>query len=320
MTDPSTATDAATYPEIDAASTGAKTVYLIRHAHSLENQRISSMFSCFGDLSRFSMPKKEDVGASLELLKLEHDAPLSDHGLKQCELMKALLRENSFVENSKIELVVHSPLQRAKQTCEELVGCSSEETLDPPIKNGKSISESFRQSFAASATTTTTTATTKTEEKPYPKPIQRVVGLCLLEEKHQLEWVPGNTAGFEKRVVEFQQWLGQQPESVVCVVGHSQYFKRMLELPFKFDNTDVYKVSFDPQKTTPNKSFVMEHEGKSHEITLKPEWYDLKLLHTCREGAKTDAASETATAATTTVEATASAVGQAADERDKNES
>lgn len=292
MTDPSTDTDTA-YPEIAPTSTGAKTVYLIRHAHSLENQRISSMFSCFGDLSRFSMPKKEDVGASLELLKLEHDAPLSDHGLKQCELMKALLRENNFVENSKIELVVHSPLQRARQTCEELVGCSSEETLDPPIKNGKSISESFRQSFAASGTTTTTTASAKQEtsdnDKPYPKPIQRVVGLCLLEEKHQLEWVPGNTAGFENRVVDFQQWLEQQPESVICVVGHSQYFKKMLELPFKFDNTDVYRISFDPQKTTPNESFVMEHEGTVHEITLKPEWYDLKLLHTCREEAKTDA-------------------------------
>ena len=254
-------------------------LYLIRHAHSLENQRINSMFKVFGDMGRFSCPRKADVGESLELLKLDHDPPLSEKGLKQCETMKKLLKEKNFVADQKIELVVHSPLERARQTCQELIGCSSETPVD------ESTASSPRHSFSSAKFRTSSTALANGanggEVPSLPGQVQRVVSLSLLEEKMQLEWLPGNSSAFEKRVVDFRQWLVDQPESVICVVGHSQYFKRMLQMPFKFDNTDVYRIQFDPQKKTRNEPIILEHDGTADQVVLEPEWYGLELLHTC---------------------------------------
>merc|ERR1739845_41405 len=40
--------------------------------------------------------------------------------------------------------------------------------------------------------------------------------------------------------------LGEQPENIIVVVGHSQYFKSMLGLDFKFGNCDIWELKFDP--------------------------------------------------------------------------
>lgn len=249
------------------SDSSVKQIFLIRHAHSIENQRIASMFNCLGDLKRFSLPTKKDVGESLELLNItgNHDAPLSDKGLNQCQAMKDMLRENTFVSTNKLALVIHSPLQRAKQTCQELIGCSSDEVID-----------------ITSSDQSVTTPEPSEDSKPLPEPIRRVLNLSILEEKSHSEWVFAQSS-YEQRVAQFQKWLGEQPESIICVVGHSQYFKTMLGLPFKFDNVDVYSVLLDPQKTTPNEPFMMEHDGTSSMVRMKPEWHNIKLLHTCNK-------------------------------------
>ncbi|CAB9511011.1 expressed unknown protein [Seminavis robusta] len=274
---------------------GPKTVFLIRHAESVENQRISSMFSCLGDLRSFSLPKRSDVGASLELLNFAHDVPLSEVGLQQCQTMKEKLTDCNFVASQKIELVVHSPLARAKQTCAELIGCSSDDADgEDQSQSGKVEEEEVKfepatpnasatKADATGTTSTTTTTTTSTTTPSYPEPIQRVVNLDLLSEKTHIEWVPGNSGGFERRVASFEEWLGNQPESIVAVVGHSQFFKLMLKMPFKFNNVDVYQVKFDKDKTKLNEPVIMEHDGTADEVVLKPQWYDLKLLHSCKE-------------------------------------
>ena len=224
------------------------------------------MFSCLGDLKKFSLPKKQDVTESMELLNItaNHDAPLSDLGKNQCQAMKTMLQENDFVSSNKIELVIHSPLQRAKETSETLLGVSSDQEID------------------ISTAETTTKDESVESSKSLPASVQRVLNLSILEEKTHSEWV-WSQSSYEQRVNSFQKWLGAQPESVICIVGHSQYFKTMLGLPFKFDNVDVYSVSFDPQKTTPNEPFVLENAGVPETVTMKPEWYDIQLLHTCRE-------------------------------------
>ena len=73
----------------------------------------------------------------------------------------------------------------------------------------------------------------------------RVVELPVLSERTPLEWLPVNHDAFTKRISEFETWLGEQPEDVIAVVGHSQYFKSMLGLPKKFKNVDVWSLQFD---------------------------------------------------------------------------
>jgi broad specificity phosphatase PhoE len=280
MTESTPTTVAAGTASVSDLGANSKTVFLIRHAHSLENQRIASMFSCLGDLGRFSLPKRSDVGASLELLNISanHDAPISDTGMGQCAVMKRMLSEFNFVATHKIQLVAHSPLIRAKQTCAELLGCSSDQVVEE--NPGKPEEEEVKFQPETSETMATAAA------PGYPEPIQRVVNLSLLLEKTHMEWVPGNSGSFEKRVLDFQTWLGQQPESVVAVVGHSQFFKLLLNLPFKFDNVDVYQVQFDPKKTKPSEPVIVEHDGTADEVTMKPQWHDLKLRHSCQQRVK----------------------------------
>ena len=73
----------------------------------------------------------------------------------------------------------------------------------------------------------------------------RVVSLDLLREKTPAEWLPGNSASLRRRMNALEEWLTQQPESVIALVGHSQYFKALLNLSYKFRNCDVYKLQFD---------------------------------------------------------------------------
>ena len=175
------------------------------------------------------------------------------------------MEDSDFVSLNKIELVIHSPLQRAKETSETLLGVSSDQAIDIALTE-----------------TTTTQDESAESSKSRPASVKRVLNLSILEEKTHSEWV-WSQSSYEQRVNSFQKWLGAQPESVICIVGHSQYFKTMLGLPFKFDNVDVYGVSFDPQKTTANEPFVLENAGVPETVTMKPEWYDIQLLHTCRD-------------------------------------
>lgn len=111
-----------------------------------------------------------------------------------------------------VQLVAHSPLLRARKTSEGMLGC--------------------------------VTGNSTTEQKVSP-PVQRVEELTCLLEKTPSEWIPGNVGGFAKRIVEFEQWVCDQPEDSIAIVGHSQFFKAMLEMTYKFDNCDVWEITLD---------------------------------------------------------------------------
>ena len=65
-----------------------------------------------------------------------------------------------------------------------------------------------------------------------------------LRERTPLEYL--RDAPFDARVASFKAWLAEQPEQVVCVVGHGQYFRRLLGVGWKLQNVDVFRVAFDP--------------------------------------------------------------------------
>jgi phosphohistidine phosphatase SixA len=89
------------------AKLGTKTIYLIRHAESLQNVAMSRM-------------SRGDVKAGLAVAQLGHDAPLSQEGYNQIKNAKQKLSQMNYSpggDNSPVpELVLHSNLERARET------------------------------------------------------------------------------------------------------------------------------------------------------------------------------------------------------------
>jgi broad specificity phosphatase PhoE len=206
-------------------TSAVKTIYLIRHAESEENRRIASLGRIFSGLGKFTLPSKSDLKASVELLNVtaQVDSNVSAVGTRQISSMALQLKQVDFLRTAGIALVAHSPLLRARQTCEGILDC---------VAAGSSSS------------------TENGEVSPLKKvePVQRVVEVDLLAEKTPQEWTPLYYSTFLKRIDNFELWLSEQPEDTIAIVGHSQYFKAMLGLDFKFGNCDVWKVTFDDSK------------------------------------------------------------------------
>eukprot|EP00978_Attheya_sp_CCMP212_P014328 scaffold36408_cov53-Attheya_sp.AAC.1 len=257
-----------------------KTVYLIRHAESNENRRLASLTRSLKQLGRLTLPKKEDVAASVELLDVmaQVDSDVSPIGQKQIEQLGRRLEEDNFVKEKGIGLVVHSPLKRARQTAAGMLSCVSSK----PAK-GSSLEDHSHPGQKAES-------------------VQRVVELPCLAEKTPREWLPMNQYAFVKRIAQFETWLGEQPEGVIAVVGHSQYFKKMLGLSFKFGNCDVWELQFDPSLSLSEQSVVQNfasaesdtisdekeekdddikppNDGNLEEVELPRGWHKMKSLY-----------------------------------------
>lgn len=213
--------------------TQPKTVYLIRHAQSEENRRLASAKNAIKDMLRFSLPKSSDMYAGMELLNIpaQIDSHVSEVGKSQINEMADVLKQANFLEQENIEMVVHSPLIRAKETSQGMLGCAAPDSL--------------------------------------VKPVEKVLELDLLLEKTPAEWTV-RYSSFMQRLVDFENWLEQQPESRIVLVGHSQFFKALLHLDFKFGNCDVWKVEFDGQRVE-----------TSAENVVQTKWSNLKKLFNC---------------------------------------
>jgi hypothetical protein len=93
--------------------------------------------------------------------------------------------------------------------------------------------------------------------------------------------------------------LQTQPEETVAVVGHSQYFKAMLGLDFKFGNCDVWQVQFDGNGDVSSSSSSspaleskndVEIDGATY--TLPKPWSQLKKVYTCAAPSATETTGE----------------------------
>jgi hypothetical protein len=73
----------------------------------------------------------------------------------------------------------------------------------------------------------------------------------LLLEKTPIEWTPVlGDRSVVARIKAFERFVETDIEDVAVVVGHSQYFRRMLKQEKKFDNCDIWECTyeFDPEK------------------------------------------------------------------------
>eukprot|EP00555_Chaetoceros_dichaeta_P012154 CAMPEP_0198261638 /NCGR_PEP_ID=MMETSP1447-20131203/10326_1 /TAXON_ID=420782 /ORGANISM="Chaetoceros dichaeta, Strain CCMP1751" /LENGTH=301 /DNA_ID=CAMNT_0043949621 /DNA_START=165 /DNA_END=1067 /DNA_ORIENTATION=- len=224
-----------------------KTVYLIRHAESDENRRLGSLGRIFQGCTSLTRPNKSDFVASIELLNVQAqiDSDVSEVGRRQINQLGARLEEENFVEEKGVQLVAHSPLKRARQTSEGMLRCV---TSRPDVTTDE-------DSTAAGAKANS---------------VSRVVELEILKERTPIEWLPTNYDAFTKRIASFEKWLGEQPEDVIAIVGHSQYFKSMLGLDFKFGNCDVWELQFDGSVPTSHESVrIDEYTGETVEPKQK---------------------------------------------------
>ena len=85
-----------------------KVIFLVRHAQSLQNVATARFFST------------GDAKALGTILRLGYDAPLSDEGKEQLRKAATSLETSKFTSNHQIELVAHSPYQRALATAQAL--------------------------------------------------------------------------------------------------------------------------------------------------------------------------------------------------------
>jgi len=67
--------------------------------------------------------------------------------------------------------------------------------------------------------------------------------LDCLREKKLKEWFVKEP--FLDRIRQVEEWIDQQEATTICLVGHSQHFKKMLQLKRKFGNCNVMRTTYD---------------------------------------------------------------------------
>jgi len=115
----------------------------VRHAESVENERLAALKQFGNDLYEFKVPFWTDFSKGAGLLAVPDpiDTPLSDSGIAQVEQVADKLHQDSFFQTREIDLVVHSPLSRAKDTCLGLVREESIEIQEWDCLREKFVSE-----------------------------------------------------------------------------------------------------------------------------------------------------------------------------------
>ncbi|KAG7359633.1 histidine phosphatase superfamily branch 1 protein [Nitzschia inconspicua] len=207
-----------------ASGLRAKTIYLIRHAETEENVRMKGFHDVGKALKNRQMPTPNDWKLGSEFvgmtLKGVTDSHLSSRGQRQVLQLKSILDDNGLLDE--VDLIAHSPLRRAKETCYGIFGLAAGISDDDMT------------------TTATTTEKTKTN-KP-------VVELSCLQEITQLEHLTQGKRAVRKRINSFERWIESQGEDVstIAIVGHSEYFMIMLGVSEKFKNCDVWKAVYEP--------------------------------------------------------------------------
>lgn len=203
-----------------SSTTSTKTLILIRHAQSEENVKVIDLCDGIERIRRGILPPWRTVKNTLSLLQLAVESPVSPLGRRQILDMRMILNDTTFWQRIKPDIVVCSPLSRARDTCEGVL---------PTDRTGVTVKV-----------------------------------LDDLEEATPYEHVFSKTLML--RIDRFKRWLRTCDEETIVVVGHSQYFKKMLGQKTLMRNCDVWQVQLD-----------INVDGRNGELGY--DWSDLRLLH-----------------------------------------
>ena len=260
-----------------------KTIYLIRHAESLENVAYKGARSVQASYAARKLPDPKDVVDAIKLAFLMFrpevmNAALSSLGEEQVTQLHSSLEQDQFWNKLKKQaaangddpnggrvLLAHSPLVRAKQTAYGAL-------LGPQRMAPDEIADDVTD--------------IDIEEIPSLREVnpKEIIGDAIMP------WKKEKTV--DKRIAEFEQWLQTRPEDTLVVVGHSVYFKRMLNLPETFNNVDVWEARYgggnnnvdDVMGTAYQESKAMVEDmisGEDSEMStnLPRQWKSLKRLY-----------------------------------------
>lgn len=102
-------------------------IYLVRHAESQNNVAKRDAFRAWQKWSRsiWDSPSRQEWHSISTLFAVPMDTDLSPAGEQMTHALRNILQTSNFLQDNQIELIVHSPLIRARRTClnvfEELV-------------------------------------------------------------------------------------------------------------------------------------------------------------------------------------------------------
>ncbi len=100
------------------AQTNYKKLYLIRHSESLENVMIADAFLAWKNIKSLKCPTLKQLRSMGTLLTLPSDTDLSPEGEIIANNLCKIIVDMHFLDTNNIQLIVHSPLLRAKRTCD----------------------------------------------------------------------------------------------------------------------------------------------------------------------------------------------------------
>eukprot|EP00912_Choanoflagellata_sp_UC4_P002047 UC4_evm3s1308 len=184
-----------------------KTLYLVRHAESEENVKVRAVTSGWNRTRRFrGFFTPYELLQGIRLLACNTNAKLSQAGeLQLIEQRRRIDAQNFSAQSVGAEVIVHSPLIRAKRTAYRL------------------FVEGFDKSQVQS-----------------PTPVYEIRDLT---ERKPYEYIFNGP--FNNRISRLITWLQKRPEQCLIIVGHGQFFKRMLGVEWKFRNVDIFKTDFE---------------------------------------------------------------------------
>jgi len=200
-----------------------KIIYLIRHAESEENVKMYGLQEVGMSIYDGRVPSSKDLSSSLSFLggvvKGNIDSDLSQNGREQIEelfqIMSCDRKNNTNSLMGSVEVIGHSPLTRARETCYGVFGLKNNDNNE----------------------------TSNNEDK------KNVVELSCLEEVTPWETaVQGRRNTVHKRIEELNKWIeSQEVATTLALVGHSEFFMIMLGVSRseKFQNCDVWKVNYE---------------------------------------------------------------------------
>ncbi|KAJ3341002.1 Cu/Pi carrier [Gonapodya sp. JEL0774] len=237
----------------------AKTVYLVRHAESVENVATIGLLDSFRALYSSPRPQaasqpaasEQNVGFFGRISALASsvsafsstigtDAELSPLGRQQIAEVRDKLFAAQFWEQGVAgaspggapELLVHSDLKRTTETAYGIMG------LQPPHQQPKAPNDRDEGTFS--------------EPRVVAPGLPPVVASSALRERAVSEFF--TSAPLDSRVAKFTEWLAARPEQTVVVVGHAHHFKLLMNhamragdeaVKWKMRNLDVWEGRFE---------------------------------------------------------------------------
>ena len=179
-----------------------KTVFFVRHCESSNNQVSNETKECLRGLMRGKIPNSSDFKALSAVAFQPYDCEITGRGRVDIIDISRVLKEHDFWHKYQPELIVHSPLIRARETAKGIYQSA------PAPYNEISIIEN--------------------EDLREATTYEQMV----------------DSSGMTKRIKSFKKWLFSLEEHVIIVVGHGNYFRRMLNYKNQIYNCDVLTAKF----------------------------------------------------------------------------